>query len=124
MSQSAPPEQTLRPERGKSIDRDRLVARYRRNRARSHLLFDLLADEEAYYSQPIPLRHPFVFYEGHIPAFSFNTLVKAALGGASIDPELEGLFARGIDPPTDGATASSGRTARWCGSWRRRWTSG
>jgi len=70
---------------------------YRRNRARSAALFDLIADE-AYYSRPIDLRHPIVFYEGHLPAFSFNTLVKRALGGASIDARLEALFARGIDP--------------------------
>ena len=90
-----------------AIDRDRLVARYRANRERSRLLFDLLTDEEAYYSQAIALRHPFVFYEGHIPGFSFNTLVKHALGGAGIDPALEDLFARGIDPPTDHAAAPS-----------------
>ena len=46
--------------------------------------------DEAYYSQPIALRHPIVFYEGHIPAFSFNTLVKRALGKPSIDARLEG----------------------------------
>ena len=68
-----------------------------RNRARSRALFDLL-DGEAYYSQPIALRHPIVFYEGHLPGFSFNTLVKKALGRPSIDPRLEALFARGIDP--------------------------
>src|SRR5580765_8578732 len=101
MSQSASPEQALRPGRMGPIDRDRLVARYRRHRERSRLLFDLLSDEDALYIQPIALRHPFVFYEGHVPAFSFNTLVKSALGGAGIDPELETLFARGIDPPTD-----------------------
>lgn len=80
------------------IDRSALVAWYRRNRDRSRALFDLLADGDAYYSQPIALRHPIVFYEGHLPAFSFNTLVKRALGGASLDPALERLFARGIDP--------------------------
>ncbi len=85
-------------------DREAFIHWYARNRARSVLLFDLI-DEEAYYSQPIALRHPPVFYEGHIPAFSFNTLVKRALGGASIDPQLEALFARGIDPDE----ASSGR---------------
>lgn len=89
----------------RAIDRDRLVARYRRTRERTHLLFELLADEDAYYSQSIALRHPFVFYEGHVPAFSFNTLVKGALGGASLDPALETLFARGIDPATDRAEA-------------------
>ena len=72
--------------------------RYRRNRARSRELFALLSDD-AYYSQPIALRHPIVFYEGHLPGFSFNTLVRKALGGASIDAGLERLFARGIDPP-------------------------
>src|SRR5688572_31607382 len=77
----------------------RLADAYRRNRKRSRALFDLLA-EEAYYSRPIDLRHPVVFYEGHLPAFSFNTLVKRALGRPSIDPELEALFARGIDPPS------------------------
>jgi len=60
--------------------------------------------DEAYYSQPISLRHPIVFYDGHLPGFSFNTLVKKALGGASIDPVLETLFARGIDPDESGGT--------------------
>ncbi len=78
-------------------DRSALVSRYRRNRERSRALFDLLA-EDAYYSQPIALRHPIVFYEGHLPGFSFNTLVKKALGRPSIDERLETLFARGIDP--------------------------
>jgi ergothioneine biosynthesis protein EgtB len=77
--------------------RDQLLARYQRNRARSHALFALLADA-AYESQPISLRHPIVFYEGHLPAFSFNTLIRKGLGGASINPALETLFARGIDP--------------------------
>lgn len=75
---------------------------YSRNRMRSQALFDLIADE-AYYSRPIDLRHPIVFYEGHLPAFSFNTLVKRALGGPSIDAGLETLFARGIDPSEDEA---------------------
>src|SRR5947199_2057052 len=79
------------------VDRPALVAWYRRNRARSRALFDLLADE-AYYSQPISLRHPIVFYEGHLPGFSFNTLVRKGLDRPSIDPRLETLFARGIDP--------------------------
>src|ERR1700733_3442856 len=79
------------------FDRSAAVAWYRRNRARSRELFDLLV-EDAYYSRPIALRHPIVFYEGHLPGFSFNTLVKKALGLPSIDPHLEALFARGIDP--------------------------
>jgi len=88
-----------------------LLARYRRNRARSRELFALLADE-AHCSQPIALRHPVVFYEGHLPGFSFNTLVKKALGGASIDARLESLFARGIDPPESGAAQLAARDVR------------
>src|SRR5438874_364031 len=100
-----------------AFDRASAAEWYRRNRARSRALFDLLADE-AYYSQPIALRHPIVFYEGHLPAFSFNTLVKKALGRPGIDARLEALFARGIDPaeadqPTTGANDLHDRAGRW-----------
>jgi iron(II)-dependent oxidoreductase len=90
------------------------LAAYERIRGRSRALFGLLTDE-AYYSQPIQLRHPIVFYDGHLPGFSFNTLVKRALGGPSIDPGLETLFARGIDPH-EGAGARDtlvDHRARW-----------
>src|SRR5437762_8940594 len=94
-----------------AFDRRAALDWYCRTRARSRSLFDLVADE-AYYSQPIALRHPIVFYEGHLPAFSFNTLVKRGLGRPGIDAAFETLFARGIDPhessgqdaaPVDGA---------------------
>jgi iron(II)-dependent oxidoreductase len=91
------------------LDGPALAARYRRNRERSGQLFDLLS-ESAYYTQPISLRHPIVFYEGHLPAFSFNTLVKRALGEPGIDERLESLFARGIDPSEPDAGAG---TLRW-----------
>src|SRR2546428_4870703 len=87
------------------LERAALTAWYRRNRERSRAIFDLLVDE-AYYSQPIALRHPIVFYEGHLPAFSFNTLVKRALGGASIDARLESVSARGIDPSDETAAGT------------------
>jgi ergothioneine biosynthesis protein EgtB len=80
-----------------AVDREELARRYRRNRERSRELFDLVR-ADAYYSRPISLRHPVVFYEGHLPAFSFNTLVKRGLGRRGIDERLERLFARGIDP--------------------------
>src|SRR5256885_13707786 len=83
-----------------------ITAGNRRNRMRSRPLFDLLT-EDAYYSQPIALRHPIVFYEGHLPAFSFNTLVKKALGGRGIDSSLETLFARGIDPSEQSTSGSN-----------------
>lgn len=92
--------------------RQSLLAWYRRNRQRSARLFDLV-DETAYYSKPIDLRHPIVFYEGHLPAFSFNTLVKRGLGGPSIDARLESLFARGIDPHESQASQSHDPRAGW-----------
>jgi ergothioneine biosynthesis protein EgtB len=93
-----------------TLDRRAVGDWYRKNRERSRSLFDLLVND-AYYSQPIALRHPIVFYDGHLPAFSFNTLVKKALGGPSIDPSLETLFARGIDPSDVGEGAE--RPAAW-----------
>jgi gamma-glutamyl hercynylcysteine S-oxide synthase len=80
-----------------ALDRPKLVDWYRRNRERTASLFALIADE-AFYDRPIPLRHPFAFYEGHIPAFSYLTLNERGLGEAPVDPLLERLFERGIDP--------------------------
>ncbi|MGE5362389.1 MAG: SUMF1/EgtB/PvdO family nonheme iron enzyme [Bacteroidales bacterium] len=88
-------------------DRLAIVDWYWRTRQRSTALFDML-DASAYYAQPIALRHPIVFYEGHLAAFSLNTLVKKALGRPGIDARLERLFARGIDPDdTDGARGAA-----------------
>jgi ergothioneine biosynthesis protein EgtB len=103
-----------------NVDRQALVAWYRRNRERSAALFDMLADE-AYYSRPIALRHPIVFYEGHLPGFSFNTVVKRGLGRPSIDAGLEALFARGIDPhETQAAEPPSVAGAANRGPWPSR----
>ena len=60
---------------------------------------------DAYYERPIPLRHPVVFYDGHIPAFAVNAFLKKGLGHPGVDGDLEVLFARGIDP-ADGTAAS------------------
>ncbi len=99
------------------LDRQRLAAWYARNRARSAALFDMLV-EDAYYARPIALRHPIVFYEGHLPAFSFNTLVKRGLGHPGIDAGLETLFARGIDPHESNAGQGGNGTPRL--EWPRR----
>jgi iron(II)-dependent oxidoreductase len=87
------------------VTREQLVAWYRAARERTRSLFDLLVPD-AYYDRPIALRNPIVFYEGHLPAFAVNTLVKLALQRPGIDPDMETLFARGIDPE-DEASAKS-----------------
>src|SRR4026207_2058037 len=80
-----------------ALDRAALLDRFRRVRARSRQLFDLITPD-AYFSRPITLRNPVVFYEGHLAAFSVNTPAKTARGAPGIGPGLEVLFARGIDP--------------------------
>src|SRR5882724_498933 len=80
-----------------AFDRLAAAAWYRRNRARSRDIFDLLT-EQTYYSRPIALRHPIAFYDGHLPGFSFNTLVKKGLGHPSTAPGRKTLFGGGIDP--------------------------
>jgi gamma-glutamyl hercynylcysteine S-oxide synthase len=87
------------------ITRDILVEWYRTVRAQTAEIFDFVAPE-AYYDRPIALRNPIVFYEGHLPAFAVNTLIKLALKRDGIDPRLEVLFARGIDPEDESAVRS------------------
>src|SRR6188474_810360 len=94
-----------------TLNREALSEQYRENRRRTRALFDVIRPE-AYYSRPIALRHPIVFYEGHLPAFSVNTLVKKGLGRPGVDDALERLFARGIDPE-DEADASRNRRTVW-----------
>jgi formylglycine-generating enzyme required for sulfatase activity len=94
-----------------ALDREGLAAWYRRNRERSAQLFALV-DSQAYYTRPIPLRHPFAFYEGHLPAFSFLVLNERALGEAPIDERLERLFERGIDP-SDARKALAHQRTDW-----------
>ena len=79
-----------------------LVNWYRRTRDRTRSLFELINDE-AYYDRPVSLRNPLVFYEGHLPAFAVNTLVKLTLQRPGIDDGFETLFARGIDPADEAA---------------------
>ncbi|HEY5350705.1 MAG TPA: DinB family protein, partial [Candidatus Lustribacter sp.] len=82
-----------------ALDRAALIDRYRAGRARTAALFASIAPA-AYYNAPIPLRHPFVFYDGHLPGFAYMVLHERALHGRPIDPRLELLFERGIDPST------------------------
>lgn len=87
------------------VTREGLLAWFRANRARTRQLFDMV-DPGAYYDRPIALRNPIVFYEGHLPGFSVNTLIKLAHGRGGVDERLETLFARGIDPEDETAVRS------------------
>jgi iron(II)-dependent oxidoreductase len=96
-----------------AIDRSAAINWYRRNRIRSEQIFDLI-EPSAYYTRPIALRNPIVFYEGHLPAFSVIAFLRRGLGKAAIDPRLENLFARGIDPDSEqNAAPRSGASTVW-----------
>ena len=89
------------------VTRDTLLRWFHEGRARTSQIFQIpVAD--AYFSRPIALRNPIVFYEGHLPAFCVNTLIKLALGQPGIDENLEILFARGIDPDSEDAVKDPG----------------
>ena len=73
-------------------------------RARSDELFQIVRPE-AIYDRPLPERHRIIFYLGHLEAFDWN-LLREPLGLSPVEPELDHLFAFGIDPvdgglPTD-----------------------
>ena len=96
-----------------AIDTTSAIEWYRRNRARSEAIFDLI-DPAAYYTRPISLRNPIVFYEGHLPAFSVIAFLRRGLGRPPVDARLETLFERGIDPESEAdAAPRSGASTAW-----------
>ena len=96
-----------------AVDRSSVVDWYQRNRTRTRAIFDLI-DPSTYYSRPIALRNPIVFYEGHLPAFSVISFLRRGLGRPPVDARLEKLFERGIDPDsTDTAVPRSGVNTEW-----------
>ena len=88
------------------VTRETVVDLYRAGRRKSRALFELITPE-AYYDRPIALRNPFVFYDGHLPGFALNTLVKLAHKRKGVDERMETLFARGIDPEDEGGVKNA-----------------
>ncbi len=84
---------------------EQLIRWFRDGRRRSAEVF-AIPKPEAFFDRPIPLRNPIVFYEGHLPSFNINTLIKLTLGKTGIDENYETLFARGIDPDSEDAAKS------------------
>jgi ergothioneine biosynthesis protein EgtB len=80
-----------------AFDRPTLLARLEAAWQRSDRIFDLL-EPAALYERPIALRQPFIFYVGHLPAFGWNQVMGGLLQRTGPRPDLDQLFARGIDP--------------------------
>jgi ergothioneine biosynthesis protein EgtB len=63
----------------------------------SDRIFDMVP-RERWLHRPISLRHPILFYIGHLPAFAWNQIGLALLGLGPLHLEFDALFERGIDP--------------------------
>lgn len=87
-----------------------LLQRFAEARAESDRLFSIVR-RDALYERPIPDRHRIVFYLGHLEAFEGNLLRDTVGGMPSFDPELDRLFAFGIDPV--GTALPSDRPEDW-----------
>ena len=60
-------------------------------------LYETLADDQAFYLRPEPLRHPLIFYLGHTASFYINKLSIAKIISERINPRFESMFAIGVD---------------------------
>lgn len=54
--------------------------------------------ETAMFERPIPERHRFIFYLGHLEAFDWNQICRWTLGMSSFHKSFDQLFEAGIDP--------------------------
>ena len=64
----------------------------------TEVLFSALRNDEAFYRQPSHrLRHPLIFYYGHVAVLYVNKLRLAGLLSAPLDSEFERLFEVGVD---------------------------
>lgn len=66
----------------------------------SDRIFGLLT-AEGFFQQPINLRHPFIFYLGHLSAFANNHISNYLLKIPSLNQKFDEIFERGIDPSVD-----------------------
>lgn len=60
-------------------------------------LFDCLADDRAWFSKAISLRHPLIFYFGHTATFYINKLMAGRYLESRVDDRIEAMMAIGVD---------------------------
>jgi 5-histidylcysteine sulfoxide synthase len=77
--------------------RDEILNYFTQTWALYESLFDCLANERAYFTKAISLRHPLIFYFGHTATFYINKLMAAGLIEDRIDPHIEAMLAIGVD---------------------------
>lgn len=81
-----------------------LFTRLEQARCETDRLFDLVRPDSL-YERPIPERHRIIFYLGHLEAFDGNLLRQHLSNSKPFNPELDRLFAFGIDPVGGGLPA-------------------
>src|ERR1043166_9660930 len=86
--------------RSEDYSADVLRARFFEAWTRSDAIFAIVG-AQGMDSQPIVWRHPFIFYVGHLPAFSWNQICGGILEWKSFNRYFDDLFCRGIDPDVD-----------------------
>ena len=77
--------------------RQQLLTYFRQTWELYESLFDCLADEKAYYTKAISLRHPLIFYFGHTATFYINKLMAGQWIDSRLDPKIEAMMAIGVD---------------------------
>lgn len=60
-------------------------------------LFECLANEQAFYTKSISLRHPLIFYYGHTATFFINKLLLTRMISERVNHHFESVFAVGVD---------------------------
>lgn len=60
-------------------------------------LFECLANDQAFYTKSISLRHPLIFYYGHTATFFVNKLLLTRMISERVNHRFESMFAVGVD---------------------------
>ncbi|KAJ3253699.1 hypothetical protein HK103_000357 [Boothiomyces macroporosus] len=63
----------------------------------SDAITTVIIDPSRYMNKPISLRHPYIFYLGHLPAF-LDIQLSRAVGSEPTNKYFAEIFERGIDP--------------------------
>ena len=78
-----------------------ILANLKQSWAFEDFLFHDILSPEALYQRPIVIRHPFIFYFGHITAFAKNQIFRHTMKRKSDTEDFDLFFERGIDPLVD-----------------------
>ena len=87
-----------------TMDPSKILSNLKEGWKLADLLFGSVLKVTAMMQRPIDLRHPFIFYVGHLTAFEKNQIFKMILNQTSETEHFDDLFERGIDPMVDDPT--------------------